>query len=151
MNPYEPPCYSLTSQDDERALTLVVYVAGFILSLVVALAVLTRFCSEVNSFGGLSELALDGGANAFAAIVALGLSAWLSLGALSCMRRFIPSDQMPFSCALVLVAMSAILVRAITEPATCWTPMWPTYLLTFSGVGALALLLRQLRAFENIR
>ena len=144
MNPYQPPAYIAPNDSEGAPPSLIFHATGFFVSLVGALAVAIRLCFEVASPSGLTELRLHGGVNSLVAIFALGLAAWMSLAILACVRRFISTERIPLACGLILVATTAILVRGISEPATCWTPLWPTYVVTFAGAAALGLLLRQL-------
>ena len=150
MNPYQPPVATCSFALDgggfsKTSKSAVPYLLGLALASVAAVGTIIRCVVELKTVKLWYNNALANGGESLVAIFALALATCLSLVAMTCIRKFVDAERSTYSHGLVLIAIVAMVPRVLLDPATCWTPTWPTYALTMTGVVALGILLRQLR------
>lgn len=149
INPYQPPAdielLPNAISGIERLISTTVTVIGFALAILASLGSLIRCLQELDSFQAWQSNNLLAGGEGLLAIFALAVATWLLLGLIGSIGRFVSRENTTFSKGLILIAIVAMFARLVTDPASAWTPHWPTYALTFTGVTALAMVLYRVK------
>lgn len=146
MNPYLSPIDVVPACDSiDRFISNSVSIAGMLLAFVASVGAMVRCTVEFNSMVIWQGNSLSTGSCGVLAIAALAIASWLLLALLSSIARFVPREYITFSKSMLLIACVAMIVRLISEPSAAWTPAWPSYLLTFAGTTALAMVSFRIR------
>lgn len=152
LNPYQSPTDVEFGRDSlsnrfENFISLSVSILGCIMATLATVASALKFYSE---FWDADWLRFDIDAGGVLGILTFAIAAWLLMGLAGGIHRNVQLGNVTYCKSLILIAIIAMSARLVSEPSAAWTPLWPSYALTFTAAIAMMMVLITVRRQNHI-
>lgn len=147
LNPYSSPtfCDEAKLSAGQQTLSSAITMTGLLLATCVSVGVINKLLDDAACFGTTFLQQFVQQTSGVVGVFAFALAAWTLLGLMSSVGTQFHAECEPFSKALVLIAIVSMFARMLYEPIYQWTPLWPSYGLTFAAAVAMGWVFRRVR------